>query len=292
MKYWCFLLVFTLAFPASAKQHVIRHITHKSQDDFRDSYYADLLKLALQASQQEYGDYSLVPVPVDVFQGRVIELLKRGEQLDVIWTMTSETREQQLLPIRIPLAKGIMGYRLLMIREGTQSLFNHLDERQLKQKLAGQAYDWPDTQILKANGFKVITAPASTLVAMLKAGRFDYFPRGLQEIWDEVDSFDGVEVEDSLLIYYPAPMFFFVNRQNKILAERLEKGLRLVVDRGGQEKLLDEYHFIRDAVLRAKIANRKIITLRNPALSLASRQALDPESTLHAENGPETKKEP
>ncbi|WP_438863243.1 hypothetical protein [Neptunicella sp.] len=285
MRYLTFLLLFfVLINPLKADPNVIRHISHSNQDDFRDLFYADLLNLSLHATQQEYGDYQLVPVSVGVFQGRAIELLKEGKALDVIWTMTSEEREQQLLPIRIPLIKGIMGYRLLMIPQGTQSKFDAITEQQLKQKWAGQAYDWPDTQILKANGFNVLTAPASTLLGMLKAGRFDYFPRGLQEIWDEVDSYDGVTVEEHLLLYYPAPMFFFVNSHNHLLAERIEKGLRLVVESGEHEKLLEQYHFIRDAVIKAKIDQRTIITLHNPTLSLQSRQALDPSVTLHAEH--------
>ena len=92
---------------------------------------------------------------------------------------------------------------------------------------AGQGHDWPDTEILRANNLKVNTTSSyHNLFPMMSAGRFNYFPRSILEIWDEVampGSQDAV-VDESLLIYYPVAVYFFVNKNDKALAQVLEKG--------------------------------------------------------------------
>jgi len=40
---------------------------------------------------------------------------------------------------------------------------------------------------------------------MLQHGRFDYMPRALHEAWNEVEIFEGLQVESSLALHYPSP---------------------------------------------------------------------------------------
>ena len=57
---------------------------------------------------------------------------------------------------------------------------------------AGQASDWPDTDILRANDLPVATtATYSSLFQMLGKQRFDYMPRSVVEVWQEAESHRG-----------------------------------------------------------------------------------------------------
>lgn len=51
--------------------------------DPKQSYYIDLLRLAMEKSQDQYGDYRLLPVEMDMPQGRTIKLVEQGK-LDVV----------------------------------------------------------------------------------------------------------------------------------------------------------------------------------------------------------------
>jgi hypothetical protein len=64
----------------------------------------------------------------------------------------------------------------------------------LRQLQAGQGHDWPDTEILRFNGLNVqVSASYESLFTMLRAQRFDYFPRSIIEIWDEQKKFGGTD---------------------------------------------------------------------------------------------------
>ena len=105
---------------------------------------------------------------------------------------------KRLLPIRIPIQKGILGWRVGLIRKGDQGRFAGVDTLEdLKRVRLAQGQEWPDTLILRANGIDVITAPRyEGLFKMLVSKRFDYFPRSVNEIWDELESHAGtLEVE-------------------------------------------------------------------------------------------------
>ena len=67
---------------------------------------------------------------------RKLRSLNQGE-LDVIWAMTSEQREQELLPIRAPILKGLIGYRIMVIQDTKQQDLTHiLSTQQIKAMVA------------------------------------------------------------------------------------------------------------------------------------------------------------
>ncbi|MFT4924251.1 MAG: hypothetical protein ACI8WB_000329 [Phenylobacterium sp.] len=203
-------------------------------------------------------------------QGRAISLLSRSVELDVLWTATTVAREKALLPVRIPLLKGLLGYRVFIIRAGDQAKFAAINTlEQLQALTAGQGHDWPDTQILRANFVKVeTTSTYDGLFAMLKAKRFDYFPRGVNEAWAELASHQdkAFMVEKSLLIHYPLPTYFFVAPGNTALANRLEQGLRMAQQDGSFEQLFYAYLNSDDGVKLDGLKDRKMIKLVNPFL--------------------------
>jgi hypothetical protein len=85
------------------------------------------------------------------------------------------------LPIRIPLDKGLLGWRVALVNAATPDrLAGITNVRQLAGLLAGQVADWPDTAILRHAGLKVLTSQDyGNLFPMLQRNRFDYFPRSV-----------------------------------------------------------------------------------------------------------------
>ena len=248
----------------------IRHIKPVSSEDTRSEYFVSILKLSLEKTLTS-GPYKLAHAGNKMVQKRAVANLSQGISIDILWTMTSKERENILLPIRIPLLKGLLGHRIFIIKKGNEKLFSSINNIQdLKKLSAGQGIGWPDTDILKSNGFKVIESPTYiSLFKMLESKRFDYFPRGVNEPWSEVlqHKDKNLVVEKTLLIQYPAPIYFFVKKDNTALASRVEKGLWLAIEDGSFNKLFQSHPSNKDIFEKANISNRKIFKVPNPLLS-------------------------
>ena len=263
-----FFLLMLLATPLSAEM-VIRHLSGESAVDARNEYFLAVLELALEKTATQ-GPWKLEPAEHSVPQSLALERLSNNDGIEVVWSMTSIEREQQNRAIRIPLMKGLMGYRLLIIRAEDQQWFRRLQTiDELRELRAGQGHDWPDTEILRANGLAVEgEEDYESLFSLLQQGRFDYLPRAINEPWEELAARPdmGLMVEQGLLLYYPTAEYFFVNKKNTALAERLEKGLRLAIEDGSFDKLFREHPINANAFGKANLLHRRVIRLDNPLL--------------------------
>lgn len=235
-----------------------------SADVDRDaSYPADLLALALARSG---GDYELRTSAEPIPQTRAIRLLAAGEVIDVLWTVTSPERESALLPVRVPIDRGLYGWRLLLVRAGDQARFDAVHSlADLARLRAGQGHDWPDLAILRAAGLSVLAASSyDGLFEMLALGRIDYYPRALPEAFPELAQRSGLPLalEQGLLLHYPSAMYYFVSPHEPELARALERGLRAAFADGSLELLFEE-HF-GAALERARIGQRRVLHLANP----------------------------
>jgi len=244
---------------------LVRFPRPESEGDRRFDYALQLLKLGLSKTGT---DYRIELAPVSMNQERQILELEMGRTIDVAPIPSSAEREERLLPIRIPIQKGVLGWRLGLIRKGDQARFAgiaSLDD--LKRVRLAQGQDWPDTMILRGNGIDVITAPKyEGLFKMLDSERFDYFPRSVNEIWDELDSHAGsLEVESRIALHYYYDAYFMVNKKNTVLAENLRQGLEKAVADGSFDRLFDQYHGER--LRKAQLDKRTVIELGNPLLT-------------------------
>lgn len=238
--------------------------------EYTKEYKYQLLEMILKKTEATDGPFRLEVLEQEMIpQSRVLELIDRGA-LTVIATMTSKEREQKLLPLRIPIFKNLFGYRIFIINRKDKDKFAGIQTREALQKLwAGLGHDWPDLKILKANGFNVVGSSSYRgLFAMLQEGRFDYFPRAVQEPWREVEEEKARDlmVEPTLLIHYHAPVYYFVSRRNMALHKRLERGFRAAIQDGSFERLFNTHWYIQDTLKRAKIGQRRIFRLVNPLL--------------------------
>lgn len=270
------LLIGSLLFDAHANQNkphnkvIIKHytVTVKSPNDQRDTYYLELLRLVLEKTKPEFGDYQLEPIAFAMNQQRALMHLGKGS-IDVVWSMTSQEREslKHSTPIYIPLIKGLLGYRIFIIRKGEQNRFSGINTiEELKKKVAGQGNDWPDYYILKQNNLPVVSSSYySALFEMLELGRFDYFPRGVMEPWTELttQSPDTLEIEKELMLHYPTAMYFFVANNNPMLKKRITKGLNMAIEDGSFEKLLCSHPYLNPVFSLANMDKRRVFELEN-----------------------------
>ncbi|MGI0115607.1 substrate-binding periplasmic protein [Zooshikella sp. RANM57] len=261
----CFL-IFSLPSLAAVK---VVYPPPESENDTRFSDLIEILEMALKKTEDKYGGFELMPYKTVMREIRYIEELKKGGSVNVIWSSTSPDKERELLPIRIPLRKGILGYRVSLINKSNQAKIDQLNTLADLQKVTiGQGTGWGDVVIYEANNIKVRTASYESLFKMLNADRFDLFPRGINEAFAEYearkDENKNIAIEQKLLIVYPWPYYFFTNQNDTQLADRLREGLDTMMADGSFDDIFNKYS--GDAVSKANIANRRIIKITNPML--------------------------
>ena len=235
------------------------------QQEAEGVYPVKVLALALSKSGIPH---TLAPMPYQMPQGRALKQLAQDTDLNVVWSITSREREQDLLPVRIPIDKGLYGWRIFLVNKQDMAKFSGIKSLvDLKALKAGQGHDWPDTSILRANGLPVEVSPRyDSLFRMLKSNRFDYFPRSVLEIWGEADRYAdmGLVVEPRVLLHYPTAFYFFVSKNNPELAEILERGLNAAIKDGSFERLFQQTY--GDVMQRANLGGRTGLVLNNPLL--------------------------
>jgi hypothetical protein len=229
-----------------------------------------LLALALEKTGVRY---SLKPSERIMLQNKALKRLMDSRDVNVVWSVTDKQREQQLLPIRIPIYKGLIGWRLLLIRDDMPARFKYVQKLEHLIKLIPiQGRDWPDTKILQANGFNVTVDNAyGNLFNLLRRAQGDFFPRSVVEVWDEIDNpayNTDLMVEQEIAIRYPEAMYFFVNKKSRPLASLIEKGLEIAIADGSFEQLFVQT--FQGKLDRANMPNRHIFELENSFLPTAT----------------------
>lgn len=251
---------------AASATPVIIHPRRDCDTDKRSCYPVAVLKLAMSKLK---SPARLRPTEIPMHQGRAIqELAANTGRLNVLWTMTSIEREAMLLPIRIPLDKGLFGWRIALIRADRYDIFKDVRfSSDLASLTAGQGHDWPDTEILRSAGLPVETGDSyEGLFQMLSRGRYDYFPRAVTEIWNEADTHRelGLVVEPTVVLHYPTALYFFVNKKDAALAELIRTGLERAIADGSFDQLF--YTTFGQMLERSALHSRRMIELPNPLL--------------------------
>jgi hypothetical protein len=129
-----------------------------------------------------------------------------------------------MLPIKIDILRGIVGFRVLVIRAADQGRIARMDAKALREQLTyGLNSQWADLPVMQANGFTVETSSShENLFGMLAASRFDAFPRGLneadRELSERKQSYPQLAVEQSKALFFPFPVYFWVRKDNAALA--------------------------------------------------------------------------
>jgi hypothetical protein len=236
----------------------------KRPDSPRWNYALGLIELALKESGR---DDVLQPTAEEMSQTRAARELELGD-IDFIWTGTSADYEQRFRAVRIPVMRGLDGYRICVIDPARQAAFSAVRTLSDLQHLTiGQDPGWSDVKVLGSAGFKVVTAPYDSLFDMVGRDRFDCFLRGAHEAPNDVAKHPGLAVESDLLIVYPFTSFFFVNKDNVALAADLEGGLKKAYADGSFMAYFKNHPAIKAIFEQTGIEGRRRFDIANPLLT-------------------------
>lgn len=243
------------------------------RDQQRDSYRIGLLRLALEHAP---GDHTFDTADFDVNRGRAIRAFASGTAaFNVIDSGNSRERESRLTLVPVPLTRGFLGKRLLVIKQTSAHMFDGIDTLEgLRGRITfGSSPAWPDTRILRNAGLQVITGEKDQLYSMLARDRFIAYPRSMQEVALEIE-FNNARVgaaplmiEPTVMLSYRFDSFFYTGPGDTVRAQILEKGLRAAYETGAFEAYFYGHPTVQLGLSELERNKRRVIVLENPDLS-------------------------
>jgi len=248
---------------------VFTYQSKESPSGTRREYTKYLLELALEATIAKYGPYKLVASgQMNSVRSRMDAKFGNKENY-FVGDSVSKDLIDGMGYVSFPIDRGVVGYRVFFVspeaRERLRGV-STLDE--LKEFTIVQGIGWLDTGILIHNGFKVITGTDyDGLFKMVARNRIDLFPRGANEILREYEyhnKVQGLIYDDTIVLYYPSPRFFFTAKSNVTAIKRIEEGLIISYEDGSLQKLWEKYY--QPSIDFVNLKKRRIFEIDNPFL--------------------------
>ena len=264
----------------AANVPVIRYPAPQSPLDTRSLDLISLLEAALRRTEATHGPVRLQPTY------EVLTELRQFAELDadrgilhVTWATVSAERRTLAKAIPFDARHGLLGLRIALVDERRLPDIAKIRDLAALQRLTiGQGLAWPDVDVLRASGIKVQTVSGyENLFRMLMAGRFDLFPRGVGEVFDEYEArhaqMPRLAIDPHLLLVYPYPYQYYFAPSQSALAARVEKGLLAMKADGSFDAHLWRFH--GTAVARARLQDRLALRLTNPNVGPEAERALE-----------------
>lgn len=259
------VMLLTSCFVRAQKQTVIYPVSVDLQDK-RDLYTVAVVKVIFSQSQQ----YHLQALPLKGEYDKLLALLKRKE-IDIAWAGASKANTQQFNALNFPIMKGMIGYRLFLVKQNNQDILkNVFNLEDLKSFTFGQGSTWVEIDMFQQAGLQVVPSESySALFSMLNNGRFELFPRSILEISNELETFSqyNLEVANHIALYYDFALLFYVNKDNITLYRYLNERLKDPVLKQRIDQLFEQYY--QDSLDRYHYEQRRVIKIANPLMPMA-----------------------
>jgi hypothetical protein len=233
----------------------------------RFNYEIGLLELALEKADGEHT-ISIVTLEGTPRSRMVTMLASNDTDFNVMVTGITSERHALLKTVPVPLMRGLLGYRILIVRDESADAIKEIETfEELKQISIGSGTDWPDTLILREAGLQITSADYENLFQMVSMGRIQAYARGVLEPYieleDRADIFPNLKVDDTIALVYPFDAFFFVNQSDTSRYEILLQGLERAYEDESFLTYFENSQGFRYATEHAKIGKRKRFYLEN-----------------------------
>lgn len=260
-----FLAITLFGFTALVSNATEKVTINVNPENATSVYAQQLLTQALVGSEQFELEVSNLQQPIK----RDLDMLKFNE-LNIVWHPTNRQLEKELLAVRIPIAKGLLGYQSIIVKQSRLAEFNLNNQRRLLETLSfGAQRGKADQHVYVSAGLSgVYSSNEQTLIHMLEGDRFDYLPtstfRAQQLILNNPQL--KLAIVPDLVMSFVKPIYFFVNRDNPVLAALLQERLEEMVNSGQLDDLLNQQVFAAHTINKLNSEKLVAIELNNPIL--------------------------
>jgi len=238
----------------------------KVSDSRTNNYYMDALIWILNKSG---ADYRLIHTDHSMSsQVRKVALVQSGE-LDVMYAGTTREMEKQLLPIRFPITRGLIGKRIFIINKKFQPEYSEINNIEDLRKYSGVlGFKWADKEVLEAVGLEQTENIYDDIFQNINSGSRYYFPRGILEAYSELidkkSTMPNLIVEENILLEYKSAVLFFINPKNIELETVLNEGFRRGYEDGSYTEFLYNHSLVKQSFDKARLDQRVVVAIPNP----------------------------
>jgi hypothetical protein len=236
--------------------------------DNKAEHHIEVVRRALEVTESEYGPFELQVVNLTMSAGRLLKASIKGKIFNTTVMPASEIWDKSSIPIKVPVRLGLLSYRVLIVNKNDLPKFAKVNTLQdLNHFTSGVITDWVTTEVFEYNKINMVkTGHFEGMFLMLNKHRFDYIPRGIYEVYDELlerqSVLTDIVVEPTLALHIPTSTYVYVSPSETRLAERLRAGLQTLLTEGELKTIL--YKYYANDIERAKLSERKIIEIENP----------------------------
>ncbi|QYK01482.1 hypothetical protein [Shewanella psychrotolerans] len=261
----------SLFLPQSYAEDVFFINNAASKHDQRYQYSYELLELIIEATNSDFGEGSMQISNIVMSRNRTFRELQEGGNVNVVAEAANSLWNEKLIPIMIPIRRGIQGFRLFIIKQENQAILADITTlTQLMSLETGSGSQWSTKVAMQQAGFEVIESTQyDSLFNMLSKGRFVTFGRGVNEVFLEIKRFKqyypDFVVDEYIALHIPLATYYYVSPSKPRLAKRIKIGLQRIIDNGQFEQLFYRHHC--DSLLASKLNERRIFKINNPHVS-------------------------
>jgi Bacterial extracellular solute-binding proteins, family 3 len=240
----------------------------KSESKYKErnkDYYHDLLRLVLTKAYP--GEKIEIKTrKIDGSQGMKTNALNinekdsKNQKVDVDWMKPNNDRNNLARRIDFPLTLGLLSYRLCLVNSNNPEISNISNKDLFQKKInVTQVISWPDMDFLRSDRQISLreTQHYDESINQLSSNKANCFLRGLSEIYIEKEELNKnpknkFSVANNFHFKYYSPVNFYVARENKKLAKKIDEGLKKSL-KSGEFLCIYKHHygqFIKDAKLK------------------------------------------
>lgn len=239
-----------------------KEITNKdiTKDD------SDIIKLYIpivEDSPEQHIFYHDLLKTVAEEAGLKVELITKKEpqlrikddfdngDFSIFWMVESAERNEQYEPIEVGITNGLIGNRILFIKDGDQPLYdkvNTLDDFRNLKLVGGMGEKWFDVNVWKANNLLYQEEPGTwqSIFKKIPLGRdYNYFSRGLNEILVEAEQYPNLAIEKRLVLVYERDFRFYLSKTGPHAGAKYKEALQNAFEKaeksGTIERMVRKY---------------------------------------------------
>lgn len=234
-------------------------------------YFNDLVTSILQITTSQFGPFQTVIHDERLSPVRTMLEVAKGEILHLAFASSwfrNTMPKDSYVEFENAFLFNLIGLRSFIIRPETRPVLAKVTRSSQVYKLpAGQGEGWPDSKILKHNGFTVVEGyDMDSLFPMLVKKRFDLFPLSILEADRTVNDYKArypdILIQPGLNLYYPFPFSLFISARRPRIVERFRYGVDLALANGTIKTLFSK-HFGEVEERLSKGGNRLILAENN-----------------------------
>lgn len=243
-------------------------LQNQQMSENKAAHNAAVVRRALEITEDEYGPFEVQVVDLTMSNGRLHKFVVEGEIFNTVVIIANQLWDDTTIGLKIPVRLGLLSYRLLLVHEDNLPAFSKVNTiEELGEFSAGLVNGWETTKVFNHHKLNLkTTGHFQGIFSMVDKRRFDYLPRGVYEVYDELKSREAmlknVVVEPTIALHIPTLTRVYVSPQKPRLARRISVGLSKMLANGDLKKIL--YKYYDKDLKRAMLQNRKMITLENP----------------------------